>query len=160
MDYDLLVQGGRVVDGSGLPAYLGDVGVRDGQIVVRHHVLGVEAVERAATPDEVGRMQALVREALQAGALGFSTNRNERHMREDGKPVASRLASEDEYFALCDVAAELNAGVLQVTLGLQRIEHIPWLDRLARRTGRPIVWQSILHRWNAPNFWREQLDAV
>jgi N-acyl-D-aspartate/D-glutamate deacylase len=150
--------------GDYLDALEGKVGINVGGLVghiaVRHYVLGAEAVERAATPAEVARMQALVREALQAGALGFSTNRNERHMREDGKPVASRLASEDEYFALCDVAAELNAGVLQVTLGLQRIEHIPWLDRLARRTGRPVVWQSILHRWNAPNFWREQLDAI
>jgi N-acyl-D-amino-acid deacylase len=281
MDYDLLVRGGRVVDGSGLPAYLGDVGVRDGKIVeigrlrgtaartidaaglavapgfidqhthldaqvlwdpygtsspqhgvtsvvmgncgltlapvqdggedaivssfvrveamprpaleqgvpwgwhsygdyldalegkvginvgglvghiaVRHHVLGAEAVERTATDAEVAQMQALVRAAIQAGALGFSTNRNERHMREDGKPVASRLANEDEYFALCDVLGELNAGILQVTLGLQRLEQIPWFDRLARRTGRPVVWQSILHRWNAPNFWREQLDAL
>ena len=68
--------------------------------------MGEEPSSATATPDEVARMQALVRDALDAGALGFSTNRNERHMREDGKPVASRLADDDELFALCDVLGE------------------------------------------------------
>jgi N-acyl-D-amino-acid deacylase len=138
-----------------------NVGGLVGHIAVRHHVLGEEAVEREATADEVVQMQHLVRDALEGGALGLSTNRNPRHMREDGKPVASRLASEEEYFALCDVAGELSAGVLQLTQGaLHSRDQIPWIDRLARRTGRPVVWQSILHRWSQPDLWREQLEQL
>src|SRR5439155_1584504 len=171
MEYDLLIRGGRVVDGSGLPAYQADVGLRDGRvaaigrvrggaartldggglvghIAVRHAVLGEEAVGRAATPAEIARMQALVGAALDAGALGLSTNRNERHMREDGKPVASRLADDAELFALCDVLAEANAGVIETINGLNRLEHLAWYDALARRTGRPIIWQNIQHRWS------------
>jgi N-acyl-D-aspartate/D-glutamate deacylase len=34
MAYDLLVRGGRVVDGSGLPSYLEDLSINDGRIVV------------------------------------------------------------------------------------------------------------------------------
>jgi N-acyl-D-amino-acid deacylase len=151
--------------GEYLDALEGRVGINVGGLVghvaVRHYVMGEEAVEREATPDEVAQMQQAVRESLQGGALGLSTNRNPRHMREDGKPVASRLASEEEYFALCDVAGELNAGVLQLTQGaLHRREQIPWIDRLARRTGRPVVWQSILHRWSQPDLWREQLEQL
>jgi N-acyl-D-aspartate/D-glutamate deacylase len=105
-------------------------------------------------------MQQLVQEALDGGALGFSTNRNPRHMREDGKPVASRLADDVELFALCDVLGAANSGVIETILGLTKLEHFAWYDELARRTGRPILWQSLQHRWSDPNQWRQQLDRV
>ncbi|MBV8083511.1 MAG: amidohydrolase family protein, partial [Chloroflexi bacterium] len=69
-----------------------NVGGLCGHIALRQRVLGEESVERESTPAEVEQIKALVREAMEGGALGISTNRNVRHMREDGKPVASRLA--------------------------------------------------------------------
>ena len=84
-----------------------------GHIAVRHYVMGEDAVEREATADEIVQMQKLVRQGMKAGAVGFSTNQNPRHMREDKKPVASRLASKDELGALLDVLSEMNAGVIQ-----------------------------------------------
>jgi N-acyl-D-amino-acid deacylase len=137
-----------------------NVGGLVGHIAVRHNVMGEDAVERAATGKEVQQMRALVLEAMQGGALGMSTNRNERHMREDGKPVASRLADDTEFFALCDVLAERNAGVIETILGRNKIEHFDFYHELARRTQRPVLWQSLQHRWAEPNLWREQLDAV
>ena len=150
--------------GEYLDALEGKLGVNAGGLVghiaVRQYVMDEESVERAATPAEVGEMKRLVLEAMESGALGFSTNRNERHMREDGKPVASRLADDDELFALCQVLGDLNAGVIETILGLNKIEHFKFYDRLARTTGRPVLWQSLQHRWAEPNLWREQLDAV
>jgi N-acyl-D-aspartate/D-glutamate deacylase len=137
-----------------------NVGGLAGHIAIRQYVLGEESVERAATPAEITRMQQLVREAIEGGALGLSTNRNERHMREDGKPVASRLADDAEFFALCDVLSDLNTGVVETILGLNKLEHIAWYDQLARRIRRPVLWQTIIHRWAEPNLWREQLDAL
>jgi N-acyl-D-amino-acid deacylase len=137
-----------------------NVGGLVGHIAVRHHVMGEEAVERKATGKEVQQMRGLVLAAMEGGALGISTNRNERHMREDGKPVASRLADDEELFALCDVLAERNAGVIETILGRNKIEHFEFYDRLARRTQRPVLWQSLQHRWVEPNLWREQLEAV
>jgi N-acyl-D-aspartate/D-glutamate deacylase len=137
-----------------------NVGGLVGHIAVRHNAMGEEAVERKATGKEVQQMRSLVLAAMEGGALGISTNRNERHMREDGKPVASRLADDDELFALCDVLAERNAGVIETILGRNKIEHFEFYDRLARRTQRPVLWQSLQHRWVEPNLWREQLDAV
>jgi N-acyl-D-aspartate/D-glutamate deacylase len=131
-----------------------------GHIAVRHNVMGEEAVERKATAKEVQQMRSLVLSAMEGGALGISTNRNERHMREDGKPVASRLADDEELFALCDVLAERNAGVIETILGRNKIEHFKFYHTLARRTQRPVLWQSLQHRWVEPNLWREQLDAV
>lgn len=137
-----------------------NVGGLVGHIAVRHHAMGEEAVERKATGTEVQKMKALVLDAMEGGALGMSTNRNDRHMREDGKPVASRLADDDEFFALCDVLGERNAGVIETILGRNKVEHFQWYHELAKRTQRPILWQSLQHRWAEPNLWREQLAAV
>src|SRR5947208_1020053 len=127
MEYDLLIRGGRVVDGSGLPAYQADVGLRDGRVAA------------------IGRLRGGAARTLDAAGMGRSTNRTERKRREDGKPVASRLADDAELFALCDVLAEANAGVIETINGLNRLEHLAWYDALARRTGRPIIWQNIQH---------------
>ena len=137
-----------------------NVGGLVGHIAVRHNAMGEDAVERKATGAEVQKMRGLVLEAMEGGALGISTNRNERHMREDGKPVASRLADDDEFFSLCDVLAERNAGVIETILGRNKIEHFAFYHDLAKRTQRPVLWQSLQHRWVEPNLWREQLDAV
>ena len=82
-----------------------------------------------------------------------------------GKPdVKKFLAKEEwgdaEFFALCDVLADHNAGVIETILGRNKIEHFKWYHELAKRTQRPILWQSLQHRWAEPNLWREQLDAV
>jgi N-acyl-D-aspartate/D-glutamate deacylase len=137
-----------------------NVGGLVGHIAMRHNVMGEEAVERSATAKEVQQMRGLVSDAMEGGALGLSTNRNERHMREDGKPVASRLADDEELFALCDVLGERNGGIIETILGRNKIEHFDFYHALAKRTQRPVLWQSLQHRWAEPNLWREQLDAV
>jgi N-acyl-D-amino-acid deacylase len=40
------------------------------------------------------------------------------------------------------------------------VEQLRWYDQMARRSGRPVLWQSVMHRWSAPNLWREQLDGI
>jgi N-acyl-D-aspartate/D-glutamate deacylase len=137
-----------------------NVGGLVGHIAVRQYVMGEESVEREATPAEIQHMKALVREGMEAGALGFSTNRNERHMREDGKPVPSRLASDEELFTLCDVLGEVNAGAIQSTLGQFTVKHFEMYNYLARRTQRPVIGQTVMYRPNAPQRWKQQLEAV
>jgi N-acyl-D-aspartate/D-glutamate deacylase len=150
--------------GEYLDALEGKIGVNVGGLVghiaVRQRVMGEESVERAATTKEIEQMRGHVLEAMESGALGFSTNRNERHMREDGKPVGSRLATDEEFFALCQVLSDLNSGIIETILGLNKVEHFKFYDRVARATGRPVLWQSLQHRWAEPELWRKQLDAV
>src|SRR5215510_13656842 len=130
-----------------------------GHIAVRHYVMGEDAVEREATPDEIEQMQRLVRQGMESGAVGFSTNQNPRHMREDKKPVASRLASKEELGSLLDVLGEMNAGVVQLSGGgADARGRISYAAELARRTGRPVLWQSISHSWSRPNHWQEMLN--
>jgi len=129
-----------------------------GHIAVRHYVMGEDAVERQATLEEVAKMKQLVREGMEAGAVGFSTNQNPRHIREDKKPVASRLASDEELGSLLDVLGEMNAGVVQLSGGgADARGRIAYAAQMARRTGRPVLWQSINHSWSRPNHWQEML---
>ena len=137
-----------------------NVGCLVGHIAVRQHVMGEDSVEREATAEEIDRMRGLVRSAMEAGAFGFSTNRNNRHNREDGKPVGSRLANDQELLSLCDVLGELNAGVIETIFGGHRPEHFALYETMARQTQRPIIWQTVQHRWAEPNLWRDQLDKV
>ena len=146
--------------------YLGALGTRlginaaalVGHIAVRHYVMGEDAVERQATMEEVAKMKQLVRQGMEAGAVGFSTNQNPRHIREDRKPVASRLASDEELGTLLDVLGEMNSGVVQLSGGgADARGRIAYAAGMARRTGRPVLWQSINHSWSRPNFWQEML---
>src|SRR5215471_13770727 len=124
-----------------------------GHIAVRQYVLGEESVERTASAREIQRMQQLVAESMEAGAFGFSTNRSERHMREDGKPVASRFADIEELLALCDPLGNLNAGVIQSTLGQYKFKNFELYEQLAQRTQRPIVGLVVVHRSARPEQW-------
>ena len=132
-----------------------------GHIAVRHYVMGEDAVEREATSDEITQMQRLVRQGMAAGAVGFSTNQNTRHMREDGKPVASRLATNEELLALLQVLGEMNAGVVQLSGGgADARGRIAYASGLARATGRPVLWQSISHSWSRPDHWKGMLEST
>src|SRR5690242_1289894 len=108
------------------PEYLDAVGRRGtdlnftayiGHSALRLYVLGDAAYERAATPDEITRMVALVREAIAVGAAGFSTSFSYAHRGIDGKPVPSRFAEADEVDALFRAAGEAGKGVVLITPG-------------------------------------------
>ncbi|MGE5219842.1 MAG: N-acyl-D-amino-acid deacylase family protein [Chloroflexota bacterium] len=145
-----------------LGAHLGvNVAALVGHIAVRHYVMGEDAVERQATPEEIAKMKELVRAGMNAGAVGFSTNQNPRHIREDKKPVASRLASDEELGSLLDVLGELNGGVVQLSGGgADARGRIGYAAAMARRTGRPVLWQSISHSWSRPDHWKGMLEAT
>jgi N-acyl-D-aspartate/D-glutamate deacylase len=136
-----------------------------GHCALRQFVMGEESSERAATPDEIEQMKSILREGLGAGAIGFSTNQNRRHMREDGRPIPSRLATDEEILELAGVLGEVNRGSVQIsrgTLGIARPaeEDVDLFRRLAERSGRPVIWQSIAHRLNAPDLWKRLLNLA
>ncbi len=135
-----------------------------GHCALRQYVMGEEACERAATPDEIERMKKILKESVLAGAIGFSTNRNPVHMRSDGKPIASRLASDEEILGLAGVLGELNRGSVQISVGTPGVsvpseKAVGLFDRLAA-AGRPVIWQSISHRWDQPDLWRQLLEMA
>ena len=136
-----------------------------GHCAVRQFAMGEASVEREANDGEIAAMENLVRHGMAAGAFGFSTNANQRHYREDGKPVASRFAGLDEVARLCRVVGESQSGLVQFTHGaFAAPEHVArigqWYDTILKETRRPLIGESIRHFWKEPDLWRKQLNDV
>ena len=109
-----------------------------GHSPLRLYVMGDAAYERAATAEEIDRMCALVGEAIDAGAAGFSTSFSFAHRGVDGKPVPSRFADRDEVEALFMAAGRTGKGVVLATPGKQC--SYPDFYELQPRIGRPFTW--------------------
>ncbi len=124
-----------------------NVGAMIGHTALRMYVMGKDATEREATPDEVARMRALVGEALKAGAVGFATSKAVTHIGYAGKPVASRFANFDETREIARAISDAGTGMMQVTIGhgmsFEEFAtvaedndcHVSWTALLAMRKG-------------------------
>ena len=137
-----------------------NVGVLVGHCALRQFVMGEDSVERPATGDEIDTMRSALGRAMRSGALGFSTNQNPRHIRDDGKPLPSRLAEFAEIEALGAVLGELNRGVVQMSSAPGGADRVERLANFSLLTGRPVIWNAILHSWADPENWRAMLAAT
>ncbi len=136
-----------------------NVGCLAGHHAIRRYVLRDDANKRTATEAEVGEMVRELRAALEAGALGLTTDRNPRHAQEDGSPLPGHLADDREVFALAGEVGRFGAGAIQAG-GNPAIPPVSWYGDLSLHSGRPVLWQAINHRWGAPNQWRDDLAAA
>ena len=134
-----------------------------GHCALRRTVMGDRAVHEEATPEEVERMEALLRESIEAGGLGLSSSRSFTHRDGDGQPVPSRAASEDELLTLCDVTGALPGTTLEfITDGcLQGFSEaeIDLMARMSLRAGRPLNWNVFTIDSKEPDRFQNQLRA-
>ena len=133
-----------------------------GHSALRMYVMGRRALSETATEDDLARMTAAVREAIRAGAMGFSSSRATTHVTPDDTPVASRIADWSEVDRLVGAMAELGAGIFQVgpdiSGGLAQRSFLARLKRVALETGRPVMFGTIASRQgDDPNPWTYQL---
>ena len=84
-----------------------------GHSAIRRVVMGEECVGRPATPDEIAAMQALLRDGLEAGGLGFSSSWARTHNDAEGHMVPSRYATHDEVVALSKITGEFEGTSLE-----------------------------------------------
>jgi N-acyl-D-amino-acid deacylase len=136
-----------------------------GHSALRMYVMGKRALTEKATEDDVARMAAAVKEAVRAGAMGFSSSRAGTHVTPDDTPVASRIAEWSEIDALVGAMAELDAGIFQigpdVSSGSGQRVFLDRLRQVALESGRPVMFGTISTRQgDAPNSYRYQLDYL
>lgn len=164
---------GVVWDFETFPEYLqarrGKLGVNlscyVGHSTLRRFVMGKEGSEREATEDEIDRMRHLVREAVEAGAAGFSSSDVPTQVDGDDRPIASRFAAKEELIALVEEAGRAGAGSIaylpeSVIGGLDSTDEA-LLVELGKRSRVPIVIQGVGGRdkVDAPTAGWEQAKA-
>src|SRR5215831_4526732 len=128
---------------------------------IRYHVMGEDARKRPATADEIESIAAVTRECLDAGAAGVSSSWGPVHFDGDGLPVPSRFAAEDELLGLADALRATGRGVfcfIPPSVPLVQSDDLAMMARLARASGRPVLWNLLLQSWNAPDHWRRVLE--
>ncbi len=129
-----------------------------GHSSVRTYVLGEDASRRSATPVEVAQMKTLVKDALSAGAVGFSTSTLEQHNGENGIPMPSRLADEHEMLELTGALGEAGKGVFMLTKGMTTT--VPWLEKVAKHNGRPVMIAAMFVDPNDPQRVFDEFEQI
>jgi N-acyl-D-amino-acid deacylase len=139
-----------------------------GHSALRTYVMGERAFDGAATEDDMRAMEAELRDAIEAGAMGFTTSRSPSHETPDRRPVASRMATWEEVRRLVGVMGDLNAGIFELAgEGVDRStggedarrDYHRRLRELAVETGRPITF-GLFGRRDAPGIWREYVRLI
>jgi N-acyl-D-amino-acid deacylase len=130
-----------------------------GHSALRTYVMGQRAFDEEATTEDLALMKHEVRDAIRAGAIGFTTSRTSNHQTPDGRPVASRIANWNEVRELVSVMGELNAGIFEIAgedtgaAGPRLDDYLARLESLAVDTGVPVTFGMFSSR-RAPDYWR------
>ncbi|GAB2655545.1 amidohydrolase family protein [Prescottella soli] len=144
-----------------------DVGTHVPHGAVRAYVMGARgARNEAASAEDIELMAKLVREGVEAGALGFSTSRTIVHRAIDGEPVPGTFAAEDELFGIGRALAAAGTGVFELApAGIMGEDlaapdrELDWMVRLAELTGRTVSFGLLQHD-GAPDDWKRLLDLA
>lgn len=123
--------------------FVPNVAVFAGHSTLRTAVMGEEASKRIANDEELAEMRALLSEALDAGAIGLASTQSQSHFGDGGVPMPSRLADEREFRTLIGTLGEVGRGVFMITGGPSTSGE--FLEEMALKTGRPMIWAAALH---------------
>jgi len=137
-----------------------DLGAQVPHGALRLHVMGERgATQQPATPGDIVEMARLAAEAVQAGALGFTTTRTVNHRTSLGEPTPTLRAEADELIGIARAIGRLGTGVLQAVSDFDDLDgEIDLFRRMAAESGRPIS-VSIAQGPRRPDDWRDELDA-
>ena len=144
-----------------------DVGTQIPHGAVRAYVMGERgAKNEPANGEDIAEMAGVVKEAIAAGALGFSTSRTLAHRAIDGEPVPGTFAAEEELFGIGAALGELDAGLFEVAaagvtgddLSLP-LKEVAWMRKLAATIQRPVTF-GLTQVNTDPEHWRGILAAT
>ena len=128
-----------------------DIGAHVPHGPVRTYVMGERgAMNEPASVQDIAAMKAIVTEAIQAGALGFSTSRTIMHRAVDGEPVPGTFAAQDELLGLAEGLADADAGVFELApAGVMGEDmaavdaEVDWMRKISATTKRPVTFVMV-----------------
>ncbi|MEQ8746033.1 amidohydrolase family protein [Pyruvatibacter sp.] len=128
---------------------------------VRVYVMGERGANRdMATADDIAAMARIAREAVEAGALGFTTSRTLNHQTSEGDPTPTLTAAEDELMGIAIEIGKSGKGVLQVVSDFQkRRAEMDMFQRIVEMSGRPMSI-SVAQTDLAPDAWKWLLSEI
>ena len=119
--------------------YAIDIGAQVPHVAVRHYVMGDRCYDDA-TPEDMAAMRDITRDALEQGALGFSTSRFYGHLDKAGNLVPGTNASAEEMCTIGDAFADVDHGTIEIISDwLEDEDELKWIEHIVRNTGRPIT---------------------
>ncbi len=151
-----------------------DVGAQLAHGSLRYYAMGERGrLNEDATESDLTLMGELVTEALDAGAVGFSTSRIIGHRSLWGEPVPGTFAPDHEVLAIAEAMKKSSKGVFQMipagTVGkleslggektTQQEEH-DLMVRVSMASGRPVTFTLVQSPDYDPNLWREILELT
>jgi N-acyl-D-aspartate/D-glutamate deacylase len=121
----------------------------------RHWIMGEASMERAATAGETQQIKSLLREAVDAGAFGFSTTILNQHIGYQGRPLACRQASREELKAYANVLKETGKGAIEIALtrkiSVMEDDEEELLSMLLQESGKPVTFLALFQRDDIPD---------
>lgn len=138
-----------------------DVGAQIPHSALRTYVMGERGLTHdEATPADIAAMVALVREGLQAGAMGFSTSRTLIHKYQGRKYPPGTFASPDEILGIAAALGQVGHGVFQMTSNHYQMEtELPWMTEVARRNRLPVAF-ALVQTDATPDTWKRLLASL
>ena len=138
-----------------------DVGAQVPHGSVRAYVMGERgARNEEATPDDIAKMAAIVRDSLRAGALGFTTSRTMLHRAKNKELVPGTFASEAELLGIGRAMGEAGHGVFEMASDMVGPDAtMEWMVKFSTETGLPITFAMAQVDQN-PQGYRNVLDRV
>ena len=125
---------------------------------LRAYVLGEGRANDVATAQEIAEMAAIVREAVQVGAIGASSTRTLLHRAKDGELAAGTTAAADELIAIGEALGKAGHRVFSVASDLWDLDHeFAWMSEISMRAGVPVTYQVLQADFN-PELWREWIN--
>jgi N-acyl-D-amino-acid deacylase len=149
-------------------AYAIDIGAHVPHAPLRTYVMGDRGADHTEAPTaaEIEQMRRLTYEALEAGALGFSTTRTMFHRTKDGQNVGTLTASEDELLGITQALRQAGRGVVQLISDAYLTNDDAFAARelrlirsIAETTGRKLSF-TVQQNDDAPDRWRQIFEEI